>query len=274
MILLLGGTSETPLIAAQLASAGYRVLVSQATEVPLATGLHPHVDRRSGPLDERALAELVDRRRIRAIIDAAHPYAATIHAAAMRVAASKRIPCLRFLRPAVVAAPTPGVELAPDHQAAAAAAFSRRQPVLLTTGARNLDPYVQQARRTGTPLVVRVLDHAPSRDACRRAGVPAERIIAARGPFSIDANRQHIRSFGIGVLVTKDGGVAGGTQEKLLAAHAEGCHVIVVARPAISGQEAFGEIDTLLAALAGSGAKPERGVRQRARSQSGQHGSP
>ena len=40
MILLLGGTSSTAEIALGLAAAGYRVLVSQATDVPLDVGRH------------------------------------------------------------------------------------------------------------------------------------------------------------------------------------------------------------------------------------------
>lgn len=257
MILLLGGTSETPRIAEQLAGKGYRVLVSQATDIPFARDLHPNIEHRSGPLDEIALADVVDRRGIRAIVDATHPYASAIHAAAARVAAGQGIPCLGYVRPPVVAAGTPGVEFARDHRAAAAAAFSRLRPVLLTTGSRNLDPYVEYARRAETPLVVRVLDHASSRDACRRAGVPPERIIAGRGPFSIDANRRHIRSFGIGVMVTKDGGVSGGTREKLHAAQAEGCDVIVVARPVIGRRSAFSDIESLLAGLASAAVKSE-----------------
>lgn len=257
MILLLGGTSETLPLAMRLADQGHRVLVSQATDVPSAAGGHPRVEFRSGPLDETALAELIARRRIRAIVDAAHPYAAAIHATAIRVAAGNRIPCLRFLRPAVVAPGTPGVQIVPDHPTASVAAFSRGRPVLLTTGSRNLDPYVEQARRTGIPLVVRVLDHPSSLEACRRAGVPAERILAGRGPFSLDANRRHIRSFGIGVLVTKDGGAAGGTLEKLLAARAEGCEVIVLARPPADTQHAFTDIDLLLAALADLPVRPQ-----------------
>jgi precorrin-6A/cobalt-precorrin-6A reductase len=250
MILLLGGTSDAAPIAMRLAEAGYRVLVSRATDVPLETPLHGNIESRCGPLDERGLAQLVDRHAVGAIVDATHPYAVAVHAAASRVALERGIPCLRFLRPAAIEAAAPGVELVADHAAAAAAAFRRGRPVLLTTGTRNLLPYVEQARRTGLRLIVRVLDHPHSLDACRRAGVRREEVIAGRGPFSVDDNRRHIRTFAAGVLVTKDGGMAGGTTEKLQAARAEGCDVIVIARPALGNQQGYTEIDSLLAALA------------------------
>ncbi|TVS18739.1 MAG: precorrin-6A reductase [Planctomycetaceae bacterium] len=249
-ILLLGGTSETWPLAIRLANEGCRVLVSQATDVTLEIPPHPGIQCRYGPLDENALAELVDRRPICAIIDAAHPYASTIHAAAHRVAVAKGIPCLRYVRPAVVAAASPGVQLVPDHEAAATAAFSHWRPVLLTTGSRNLVPYAQQASRTGLPLVARILDHPSSRTACQRAGILPERIVVGRGPFSVETNRQHIRQFDIGVLVTKDSGIAGGTEEKLQAAQAEGCQVIVVTRPRFAPEldriPAFKDFDSLV----------------------------
>ncbi len=249
MILLLGGTSNARPIAMRLAEAGYRVLVSQATDVPLEMPRHGNLEARCGPLDERGLAELVDRRAIRAIVDAAHPYAVAVHAAADRVAAAKGIPCLRFLRPAAVEAAVPGVELVADHAAAADAAFRRGQPVLLTTGTRNLVPYVKQAHRTGLNLMVRVLDHPDSLDACRRAGIRPEQVIAGRGPFSVEDNRRHIRACAAGALVTKDSGTAGGTAEKLQAARAEGCDVIVIARPALGNRQGFTDVDALLTAL-------------------------
>ena len=249
MILLLGGTSDAGPIAQRLAAAGYRVLVSQATEVALLSGEGSGIETRAGTLDAAALAELVARRGIRAIVNATHPYAAEIRATAPRVAGEAGIPYLSFLRPTVVAPDAPGVEFAADHAAAAAMAFAHGRPVLLTTGAKNLAPYVDAARRTGSPLLVRVLDRPESLDACRRAGIPPQRIIAGRGPFTVDENRRQIRHFAAGVLVTKDSGAPGGTAEKLEAARAEQCKVVVVGRPAPASTQALSSIDELIAAV-------------------------
>ena len=162
----------------------------------------------------------------------------------------RNIPYLSFVRLPSVGDAAADIEFAPDHAAAAVAAFARGLPVLLTTGTRNLVPYVEQARRTGLPLVVRALDHPDSLRACLQAGVPRERILAGRGPFSTEENRQTLRAFGIGVLVTKDSGASGGTAEKIEAARAEGCHVVVVARPELGTEDAYANVDSLLAALA------------------------
>jgi precorrin-6A/cobalt-precorrin-6A reductase len=249
MILLLGGTSDARRIAARLTDSGRRVLVSQATDVSLELDAHPNLDVRAGALDDEGLARLLDERAIRAIVDATHPYATAIRTMARRVAEQKGVAYLSFVRPATLDRNEPGVEFAADHGAAALAAFAHAGPVLLTTGTRNLAPYVEQSRRTGLPLVVRVLDHADSLEACRRAGIPSENVLAGRGPFSLKENRRHIRLFHIAALVTKDSGQAGGTAEKLVAARAEGCRVVVVERPAQEQEHVFGDIDALLQAL-------------------------
>jgi precorrin-6A/cobalt-precorrin-6A reductase len=249
MILLLGGTSDTLPIARGLAQKGYRVLVSKATDVPLETGDDPHIETRCGPLDAKSLAALVEARGVRAVVDATHPYASVIRATASRVAQAKGIPYFSFLRPPAVVPATSDVELVSDHATAAVAAFVRGRSVLLTTGTRNLAPYVEQSRRTGLSLIVRVLNHPASLDACRQAGIAAERVLACRGPFSVEENRRHLRAFDVGVLVSKDSGIAGGTTEKIEAARAEGCHVVIVARPEIDGQN-FSDVHALLQALA------------------------
>jgi precorrin-6A/cobalt-precorrin-6A reductase len=128
-------------------------------------------------------------------------------------------------------------------------AFSFSRPVLLTTGSRNLEPYVRESRRTGLTLAIRVLPHPASANACRAAGISEEFVIAGRGPFSVEENRAAIRRFGIGVLVTKDSGLPGGVQAKVEAAREEGCRLVVVARPVQSSQDTFDSIENLIRAL-------------------------
>ncbi|MHB8910433.1 MAG: precorrin-6A reductase [Syntrophales bacterium] len=247
MILLIGGTSETAPLASGLAAAGYAVLVSTATAEPLAIGNSPRISRRAGRLDEDGLAALAKGREVRAIVDAAHPYAAAVHAAAEKAARRLGIPCLVFRRPESLMpdddhcrsglpvadgeAPEIPVRFAAGHTEAAEAAFALGRPVLLTTGSRNLAPYAEAARRTGVPFAVRVLDAPESLAACRAAGIPEERIISGRGPFSVEENLAAIRRFGIGVIVTKESGRAGGFDAKLAAARRANCQVIVLSRP-------------------------------------------
>jgi precorrin-6A/cobalt-precorrin-6A reductase len=248
MILLLGGTAETAVLAARLAGAGYGVLVSTATGIALETGRHPRIERRTGRLDECGLAGLAGSRGIRAIVDAAHPYAEAAHASARKAALAARIPCYAYIRPPAVRRDGT-MSFARTHEEAAVLAFAPGRPVLLTTGSRNLIPYAAAARRSGTPLVVRVLDTPESLQACIQAGIPAGSIVTGRGPFSLEENRRIIRDFGIGVIVTKDGGIPGGVHAKIEAAHREGCILVVLSRPPVPGGNAFDSIDALLQEL-------------------------
>jgi precorrin-6A/cobalt-precorrin-6A reductase len=257
MILLLGGTSQTAELALGLARCGYRVLVSRATAVPLDVGEHSHIESRSGSLDDPGLAALLQQRQVRAVVDATHPYAQEIHARARRVARQLSVPYLSFLRPTSLDEGDPDITFASDHVAAARLAFADSRPVLLTTGSRNLAPYVAESRRCGISLVVRVLDHPTSLAACHAAGIAPEQVLSGRGPFSEAENRRQIREFGIGVVVTKDGGEAGGSLDKLAAARAEGCRLIVVQRPAAADSENYTSLEALVAALTQHGLKPD-----------------
>jgi precorrin-6A/cobalt-precorrin-6A reductase len=249
MILLIGGTSETPPLAAGLAAAGYAILVSTATDAPLAIEEHPRIHRRAGRLDEEGLVALAGEKGVRAIVDAAHPYAAAAHTAAQNAAKRLGVPCLVLRRPE---AETSGgaLRFAADHEEAAALAFADGRPVLTTTGSRNLAPYPEAARRTGIPLAVRVLDAPESLAACRAAGIAEERIIAGRGPFTLEENLAAIRRFGIGVIVTKESGRAGGLEAKLAAARRANCLVVVIRRPEAPAAEfAFESPEALIATL-------------------------
>jgi len=246
-ILLLGGTSETAPLAEALAEQGFAVLVSTATAVPLNIGNHPRIRKRTGPLDEAQLIDLIETEDIRAILDATHPYAELIGPQARAVCRQMNLPYFRWLRPATLAEET-GITFADNHTAAAALAFSFGVPVLLTIGSKNLEPYVQESRKTGIPIIARILDHPDSRAICQELGLSPEAVITGKGPFSVQENKSQIKKFGIGVLVTKDSGKAGGVPEKINAAESESCRVVVVRRPEQTG-EYFDQMETLVKTL-------------------------
>lgn len=248
MILLIGGTSETAQLASALAEAGFKVLISTATDIRLDVGVHPHLSRRTGLLDQEEIVKIVAERGIRTIVDASHPYAASIRATARQAASTANIPYMNWVRPSALEK-SERVVVSDNHYLAAQTACSFGVPVLLTTGSRNLVPYVVEAERNKVDLVVRVLAHPDSLAACRRAGVKSERTVAGRGPFSLDQNLKVLKKFNIGVLVTKDSGVAGGVPEKLEAARIHNCRVVVVRRPTDFSDKNFSNVKELVAAI-------------------------
>jgi len=248
MILLLGGTRDSARLALELAEAGYKVLVSTATGISLEMEAHPNLYRRSGKLDEEGMARVVRDEGIRAIVDATHPYATLVRKTARRVAERMNVPYLTLTRPAGIPEGE-GIRLADSHEEAASIACSSGRPVFLTTGVKNLEPYVRESRRTGVKLVVRVLAEDTSLSACRAAGIDEELIIAKRGPFSVEENRSAMKKYKIGVIVTKDSGSSGGTPEKLEAARLKGCLVVVIRRPDQPADNVFDQSSDLVHAV-------------------------
>jgi precorrin-6A/cobalt-precorrin-6A reductase len=226
MILLLGGTSETVQIAQALVTQGHEVLLSTATTMPLRGQLPAGVRTRSGMLDEQGMVNLIRDEKITAVVDATHPYAVAVSQNTWKACQALGIRYVAYERPRAIDNPVHGVS---THQAAAELAFSFGKPVLLTIGVRNLAPYVAEAHKRGLPMRARVLNHPDSVTACHDAGLSDSEMLCADGPFTVEENIKHLKSFG--VLVTKDSGEAGGVDTKLEAARQSGCEVVVVERP-------------------------------------------
>jgi len=249
VILLLGGTTETASVAQALAESGCQVLVSMATDIALAVGTHPAIRLRQGRMDEAAMAALISQEKITALVDVTHPYATEVRATAERVARSSDIPYFTYVRPAGCLTRGGDVLAVDDHAAAARLACGFGKPILLTIGSRHVADYVRPARNAGLTVIARVLSHPESLAACEEAGLSKDQIITGRGPFTTGENRELIRRFSIGVVVTKDSGNAGGFQAKREAALLESCHFIVVGRAPVTSPNAFDRIETLIQAI-------------------------
>ena len=247
MILLLGGTSETPQIANLLAESNCKVLISNLTESLVDWDLSSGIRLRYGTLDVNGMCELIAKEGVTAIVDAAHPYAEQLHYTAMEASSVANIPYYKYERPGVNYAGY-DVEFAEDHQQAAASAFRIGRNALLTTGSRNLEPYTEIAQKTDSKLYVRVLPCQESVDICKKHAIDNEHIIAKRGPFTAEQNIETIKKYLIDVLVTKDSGIAGGVPEKLEAAKACGIKVVVIRKPVITQKtgESFEVISELI----------------------------
>jgi len=247
MILLLGGTSETPQIANLLAESNCRVLISNMTESQVNWNLSNGIRLRYGDLDVNGMCDLIDKEGITAIVDAAHPYARSLHYNAMKACSRLYVSYYRYERPGVDYSGY-DVELVDDYQRGAELAFRLGRCALLTIGTRNLKPYVKIAHDRGSKLYVRILPCQESIEICKKYEIDNNHIIARQGPFSIEQNIETIQKYSIDVLVTKDSGVAGGVPEKLKAAKQTGIKVVVIKRPVITQKrgESFEVISELI----------------------------
>ena len=225
LVLILGGTAEARALAAALVAAGRPVISSLAGRV--ADPALPAGEVRVGGFSTAArdgvegLAAYLADRQIGAVVDATHPFAATISANAVAAAVHTGTPLLRLQRPGWRDHPDADrwTWVATVDEAVAAGARSRRP--FLTTGRQSLDRFLPWADREVT---VRVVDPP-------EFGLPERwRLIRSRGPYAYAGELSLMRDAGSDLLVTKDSGGTH-TAAKLDAARDLGLPVVVIERP-------------------------------------------
>ena len=239
-LLILGGTAE----AAELA---------RAVEACFGNALHVTTSlagrtRRPGPLTglvriggfggPSGLAAYLTEHGVGRLIDATHPFAARISAAARLACEQANVPRLMLRRPPWRRHPLDRwIEV--DSVAAAAAIVGRiGRRAWLTVGASEVAHF---SVATAVHYLVRLVD--PPR---QRLPLQSYEVIVGRGPFLLAEERNHIECHEIDVLVCKASGGAA-TEAKIIAARERGLPVIMVRRPPPQPGEA---VDTVEAAIA------------------------
>ena len=253
-ILLLGGTSEARALAAALVAAGVEVISTLAGRVrdpALPAGEVRIGGFSTGELDGTSgLAAYLRDHRITTVVDATHPFAATISTHAAVAAQRSGVRLLRLERPGWGDHPdAPGWTWV-DSAAAAVAAGARAERPFLSTGRQSLGSFLPWADREVT---ARVVDR-PDFD------LPARwRVIRSRGPYDLPAERAVLGSARADLLVTKDSGGTY-TAAKLDAARELAVPVVVIRRPAgPPGIPTRGSVEELLPALLGGRSAAARG---------------
>jgi precorrin-6A/cobalt-precorrin-6A reductase len=237
-VLLLAGSTEASALARLLADRdGFRVVVSFAgrTRARVET---PGEVRVGGFGGTSGLTRYLRAERIDALVDATHPFAATMPGHAAVACRTAGVPGLRVRRPPWTAATGDRWHAVGDLEAATSAieALGARR-VFLTTGRQELAPF---ARLRDVWFLVRAIE-PPEPMPLRRAAV-----VTDRGPFAVDAERRLMLDHEIDLVVSKNSG-GQATAAKLAAARELGIPVVMVARPE---PVSLPEATTVAAALA------------------------
>lgn len=221
-VLVLGGTAEARDLAARLDAKGVALTSSLAGRVsrPRLPAGPVHVGGFGGA---DGLARWLRDHDVSVVVDATHPFAATMGEHAARACAQVGLPLLRLARPGWAAHPDAGSWTWVDsHDAAREAADEIGGTPFVTTGRQTLHHHTGPwAER---PVLVRLVE--PPEEPLPTAWT----VLRSRGPFEVAGEQALMREHGVGVLLTKDSG-GGYTQAKLQAAHHLGVRVVVVARP-------------------------------------------
>lgn len=226
---LFSGTTEGRRLSHALAALGGAVTVCVATEYGREEqGESAGITVLSGRMDREEMVQTLAGADL--CVDATHPYAVQASQTIRAACEEGGTPLLRLLREAC---PVPaGAEVFASASDAADWLKGTQGNILLTTGAKELALFTPLG---GERLYPRVLPLASSLEACAGAGVPSSHILALQGPFSQELNEALIRQHHIAWLVTKDGGPAGGFEEKALAARAAGAGLVLIRRPQEKG---------------------------------------
>ena len=220
-VLVLGGTAEGRALAAAAGELGYAVVSSLAGRVSR-PALPVGAVRIGGFGGPAGLADYLTGHHIPAVIDATHPFAATMSASAAVACAAVDIPLLRLARPGWSSRPDTASWQWVDSTVAAAELAGRiGQRPFLTTGRQTLPDFALLADR---PTLVRVVE-PPEVDLPQ-----LWRLVLDRGPYAIAGELALMRSHQVDLVVTKDSG-GSYTSAKLDAAAALHIPVVVVRRP-------------------------------------------
>jgi precorrin-6A/cobalt-precorrin-6A reductase len=215
-VLLLGGTAEGRELAARL-HPHVDIISSLAGRVPdPALPVGPVRIGGFGGVD--GLRKWLQDERIDAVVDATHPFAATMTAHAAQVCRELAMPHLVLARPPWD--PSGAIVVASDTGAAETVAEQGFSRVFLTTGRSG----VQAFAASNAWFLIRAVT-APNTDLPRH-----HQLVLSRGPYHYDDELALLAEYRIDALVTKNSG-GDMTRAKLDAAAALDVPVVMVARP-------------------------------------------
>ncbi len=230
-IWLIGGTSESAKIAEAIASQSLPCLITVTTAS--AQSLYPasaYLTLQVGQLNQQQIGQFCRQEKIRAIVDASHPYAVEISQNAIAISQEENIPYLRYERPRVPS--DSGAQEIESFDALLAGEYLLGQRVFLTVGYRALSLFKSWQNRA--TLFARILPVVNSLEVALALGFTPDRLLALRPPFSAAFEKALWQQWRISLVITKASGEAGGEAIKRAVAAELGIPLLVIARPQIA----------------------------------------
>ncbi|GFM29850.1 cobalt-precorrin-6A reductase [Novosphingobium sp. PY1] len=222
-VLLLGGTTEASALARLLADAGVDTTLSYAgrTTTPRTQPVPVRVGGFGGA---EGLADWMRENRVTHLIDATHPFAATMSANAVTAAQLAGTPLIALTRPAWEPQEGDRWRHVADVAAAVSSLAGPARRVMLALGRMHVGAFAAQPQHHYLLRFVDAPEGPPP--------LPRRSLVVDRGPFTVDGDIGLMREHAIELVVSKNAGGTG-AQAKLVAARELGLPVVMIDRPAI-----------------------------------------
>ncbi len=243
MILVLGGTSDSLKICDLLNELGKSYILSVATEYGKEISKNYCKDINVARLDKKDMIKFVKKNNIETIVDATHPYALEVSQNAMDASHERDIKYIRYERSSSDILEHEKVIKVDNIEEACDIANKLGQNIFLSTGSKNLGHFVQNLKNKN--IIARVLPTSEVLKSCESLGLKAHNIVAMKGPFSYEINKQLYKFYNCDLVITKESGTAGGFEEKLRASIDSNINTIVILRPSLDYPEKVEDIEKL-----------------------------
>lgn len=236
-ILILGGTTQASALAKALAERGDRAVLSYAgrTDSPRA---QPVPIRVGGFGGVAGLAAYLKAEGVTHLIDATHPFAATMSAHAVEAARLANVRHAMLTRPAWHAGEGDRWTHVRDIAGAVQALDGPPRRVMLALGRMHVAAFAAQPQHHYLLRFVDAPDAPPA--------LPRHHLVVDRGPFTLEGDLALMRAHGIDLIVAKNAG-GDGARAKLDTARALGLPVVMIDRPPLPQAHVLEQVGEVLA---------------------------
>lgn len=228
-VLIFGGTTEGRELAEYCAAMGISALSSVTAEYG-AKLLPEGACVTVGRLDSHGMAALIGQ-KFSFVIDATHPYAVEASANIKAACEQVGVKYHRVVREENI--PEYGEEVGNTDELVER--LNLLPGTILSTLGSKEAAALTRVSDYSERVWLRILPNLENIETCVSLGFDREKIIAEKGPFTLEQNIGHIKKSGAAVLVTKNSGTAGGYPEKSAAARECGITLITIGRPRENG---------------------------------------
>ncbi len=198
------------------------------------------------PLSKYEMINVFKKNKIKALIDASHPYALEVTKTCMEVSKELDIEYIRYERPSVLKEfkGEDKVITLESYEDLKDAISKIKGNILNTSGSRNIEKILNL--NLENRIIHRILPSVKVLQKCLDLKIKVEDIIAIKGPITKELNDAFIKDYDGKALILKDSGKEGGTKEKILACLENNIYALVIKRKKVYYENQFNDVENLV----------------------------